>query len=123
MSYLNKVSDLYNMINTGQLLEAFEKYYAEDVEMVEATGATRLGKDINREYEKKFIGMVKEIHGGGVPGITANEETGVTMVESWMDVTFADGNRVKMEQVAVQRWKGDQIVYERFYYNPGPMGA
>ena len=33
-----------------------------------------------------------------------------------MDVTFKDGNRVQMEQVAVQKWAGDQIVHERFYY-------
>ena len=41
------------------------------------------------------------------------------MVESWMDVTMKDGKRNKMEEVAVQKWKGDQIIHERFYYNVG----
>lgn len=117
MSYHAKSTDLYNMINTGQLMEAFEKYYAEDVVLIEATGDKREGKDANREYEKKFLGMLKEVHGAGVTGLTADEQNATTMVESWMDVTFQDGNRVKLEQVAVQRWKGDQIVNERFYYN------
>lgn len=120
MSYLQKVSDLYAMIGQGQLLEAFEKYYHEDVVMVEANGEERKGKDTNREFEKQWLSSVKEMHGGGVIGITANEDEGVTMVETWMDSTFQDGNRMKMEEVCVQKWKGDQIIRERFYYNmPG----
>jgi predicted DNA-binding protein YlxM (UPF0122 family) len=116
MSYLQKAKDLYAMINQGQLLEAFEKYYANDVVMQEVGEAERVGKDINREYEKKFLAMIKEIHGGGVTHFTSNEETGVTMVDNWMEVTFQDGNRVKIEQVAVQTWKGDEIIKEVFYH-------
>ncbi len=44
-------------------------------------------------------------------------EKGKVFVEVEMDVTFKGGNRVKMEQVAVQQWENDQIVHERFYYN------
>lgn len=29
------------------------------------------------------------------------------MVESWMDVTYQNGMRLKTEQVAVQTWDGD----------------
>ena len=121
MSYLEKATDLYNKINSGQLMEAFEEYYHEDVVMIEATGEKREGKDKNREAEKEFLGKVQEFHGAGVVAITANEEEGVTAVESWMKVTFKqDDNPVKLQQVAVQRWEGDQITHERFYYNqPG----
>ena len=34
MSYLEKAQDLYRMIGEGQLLDAFEKYYHENVVMV-----------------------------------------------------------------------------------------
>jgi predicted DNA-binding protein YlxM (UPF0122 family) len=115
MSYLQKVQELYGMINAGQLLEAFEKYYAEEIVMQEVGEAERVGKEVNRDYEKKFVAMVKEVHGGGA-SFASNEETGVTMVENWMDVTFQDGNRIKMEQVAVQTWNGDSIVKEVFYH-------
>ena len=118
MTYLNQAHQLYNMVNQGQILDAFEKYYHDDVVMIEATGHTRKGKAENREYEKKFVSSVKQVHGGGVHAITSDEKSGITMVESWMDVSFADGNRVKMEQVAVQKWDGDKIIHERFYYNP-----
>ena len=119
MSYMDKARDLNQMIFTGQLMDAFEKYYHQDVEMIEATGESTQGKDANRQRELQFVESVQEVHGGGVNGITSNEDDGTTMVESWMDVTFKDGNRVKMEQVAVQHWQDEQIIKERFYYNAG----
>ena len=117
MSYLEKAKNMYDMVFQGQLLQAFDKYYGDDVVMIEATGETTKGKAANRAREEKFLGSVKEFHGAGVNAIASNEDDAVTMVESWMDVTFQDGNRVKLEQVAVQRWEDDHIVNERFYYN------
>ena len=120
MSYLQKISEMYGMIGQGQMLEAFEKYYHDDVVMVEATGEVRNGKAASREFEQQWLASVKEMHDGGVTGITSNEDAGITMVETWMEATFQDGNRIKMEEVCVQKWQGDQIIHERFYYNvPG----
>jgi len=117
MSYLQHAKDLYEMVGQGQLLEAFEKYYHDDVVMIEANGTTRDGKVINMEFQKQFLQGINEMHDGGVTAVTSNEESGVTLVESWMDVSFKDGKRVKMEEVAVQTWKGNLIIRERFYYN------
>ena len=117
MTYLEKAKDLQDMILNGQLLAAFDKYYHEDVVMIEGTGDTTSGKAENRVREEQFLGNIAEFHGAGVLGISSNEDDAITMAEVWMDVTFKDGNRVKMEQTTVQRWKDGQIINERFYYN------
>lgn len=120
MSYLAKAKDIQDKLAKGQLMDAFEKYYHEDVVMIEATGERREGKPINREAEKKFLASVEAWHGSGVVAITSNEAEGFTMVESWMEVTFKGGKPTRMEQIARQKWQGDQIIEERFYYNvPG----
>jgi len=119
MSYKTKVQELYSMIYGGQLLEGFDKFYSENVSMQEPGEKPRLGKAINRTYEENFIGSISSINGGGIDGITADEDNGITMVESWMDVTFKDGNQVRLEQIARQKWEGEQIVEEKFYYNKG----
>jgi ketosteroid isomerase-like protein len=120
MNYLQLAREMYAMTGQGQLLEAFEKYYHEDIIMVEATGEVREGKENNRAFQKQWMSTIKEVHGGGVTAITSNEEEAITMSESWTEVSFQDGNRMKMEEVAVQRWKDDKIIHERFYYNmPG----
>jgi ketosteroid isomerase-like protein len=119
MSYYEKAKDIYDMSAQGKLLDAFEKYYHNDVVMVEATGESRKGKEANRKFQQEFMNMIKNIHGTGVRAITSDEKQATTMVESWMDVTMKDGKRNMMEEVAVQKWKGDQIIHERFYYNMG----
>lgn len=120
MSYLDKEKEVQSMIGQGQLLEAFDKFYADNVVMEEANGEAFEGKSANRKREEEFLASLSEMHGGGVKSMTSNEEDGTTMAEVWMDATFKDGNRIKMEQVSVKKWEGDQIVHERFYYNmPG----
>ncbi len=119
MSYLEKEQELHQMMGQGQMMEAFEKFYAENVVMVEATGQSWEGKDANRQREIEFMGSLKEVHGGGVTAMASDEANGITMTEAWFDATFQDGNRMKMEEVSVKKWEGDQVVHERFYYNPG----
>lgn len=122
MTYQERAADLYNMVNSGQLMDAFEKYYHEDVVMTEATGEERVGKDVNRQAELAFLEKVQEFHGAGVHAVTSNEALKCTMVEAWMEVTFKGApGPIKMEQVTVQHWEGDQIIRERFYYNAAGM--
>lgn len=117
MSYLEKEKDLHKMIGEGNLLGAFDKYYADNVVMEEPRIGRMEGKEANRKREEEFIGSIKEWHDGGVRSIASNEEEGITMSEQFMDVTFADGNRMAWEETSVKKWEGDQIVHEKFYYN------
>ncbi len=122
MSYLKKAQDFQQMQGQGQTMEAFEKYYAEDCRVIEMpTGEIREGKAAQRTAINEWFAMVKEFHGGGVTSITSNEEDGITCCESWFDITFQDGNRRKMQEVGVQKWRGDQIIEEKFYYHMPAM--
>ena len=100
----------------SQLLEAFDKYYADNIVMTEPRG-TREGKQVCRDYEIQFLNSVEAFHGLDVHSIGSDESNGTTFVESSMEVTFKGGPRVNMRQVAVQKWEGDQIVREEFYYD------
>ena len=120
MSCLENATELQTMMGQGQMMDAFEKFYADDVVVVEANGEVRNGKDAQRTAINEWVANVEEMHGGGVGAITSNEDAGVSCVESWTDLTMKGGTRMKMEEVAVQKWKNGQIVHERFYYNlPG----
>ena len=116
MKNLQNATELYQMVNGGKLMDAFEKFYHPNVVMQEVGEEPRTGKDANREHELNFLGTVKAIHGSGFTNVTSNETEGVTMVESWMDITFQNDVRVKVEQVAVQTWDGDHIIKEVFYH-------
>jgi hypothetical protein len=121
MKYKKLATEMYQMVHSGQAMEAFEKFYHEESSMTEATGEVRKGKAVSREFELNWQSSIKEVHGGGVHAITSDEENGIAMVEAWMDATLKDATRMKMEEIARQKWQGDQIIEERFYYNPGPQ--
>ena len=109
--------ELNEMVLNGQALEAFEKFYSDDVVMQESGGDPILGKELNRQREIDFFTSLEQFHGAGVVGHAVSGDRSFS--EWWMDVTFKDGGRVKMEQVAARAWKDGRVVSERFYYNAG----
>ena len=115
------VQELDKQVNddvlSGKAMEAFEKYYAEDVVMQENSEEPRRGKAANRKAEEEFFASVEAFHGASVKASAVNGD--VSFSEWEMDVTFKGGHRVKMSQVAVRHWKNGKIVHERFFYNKG----
>lgn len=109
------VEDLAKMISEGKIMEAFEKYYADDVVMQENEDAPRVGKDASRAYEEAFVNGIVEVHSSKILGTASNEN--YSMIESFMDVTHKDWGRIARTQVGVQTWKDGKIVNEKFYYN------
>ncbi len=107
--------ELDQSILTGKALEAFEKFYADDVVMIEGGGETFEGKDANRKREEEFFGSVAEFHGASIGAKGYGDS--VSLAEWVFDVTFKEAGRVKMEQVVVRTWQDGKVVRERFYYH------
>ncbi len=118
MTNLERAKDLYNQVGQGQLMQAFETYYAENVIMEEPRG-TREGKAACRKSEEEFLNSVEAFHGMEIKATAEDSSKGKVLIEVSMDLTFKGGHRMAMEQVAVQTWQNGQIVHERFYYNAG----
>ena len=118
MSDVKALNDeLDRMVLSGQAMDAFEKFYADDVVMQENVDPPFRGKDVNRKREEEFFASVQTFNDGKVVSSAAGDD--VSFSEWLMDVTFKDGKRYTLEQVAVRRWKDGKIVHERFYYNKG----
>jgi len=118
MTNLERAKDIYNQVGQGQLMQAFETYYAENVVMEEPKGK-REGKDACRAAAEEFLNSVETFHGMEIKAIAEDSTSGKVLIEVWMDITFKGASRVSMEQVATQTWENGQIVHERFYYNAG----
>ena len=108
-------NELNQMVLNGQAMEAFEKYYAEDVVMQENKNDPVVGKDANRKREEEFFASIEEFHGAGVVGVGVTGNHAYS--EWWMDVTLKGVGRTRMEQVTARVWKDGLVVSERFYYD------
>lgn len=102
---------------SGKIMDAFEKYYADDVVMQENSEEPRVGKAANRKAEEDFMSSVEAFHGASVKASAVNGD--VAFSEWEMDITFKGGSRVKFNQVAVRHWKNGKVARERFFYNKG----
>ena len=109
------VDQLNQMILEGKILEAFDKFYADDVVMQDNDYPARVGKDVNRQYEEAFVNGLTEFRGAKVIKTIYSDDLAVT--EWWMDYTHKDYGVRNYTQLAVQRWKNGKIVEEKFYYN------
>ena len=106
---------LNQMILEGTVLDAFEKFYADDVVMQDNDYPVRDGKELNRQYEEAFVNGLTEFRGAKVVNTLVSDDLAVT--EWWFDYTHKDYDTRNYTQLAVQRWKNGKIVEEKFYYN------
>lgn len=109
------VDQLNQMILEGKILDAFEKFYADDVVMQDNNYPARDGKDLNRQYEEAFVNGLTEFRDAKVISTLVSDDMAVT--EWWFDYTHKDYGVRNYRQLAVQRWKDGRIVEEKFYYN------
>jgi SnoaL-like domain len=109
-----RVEDLNQLVLDGKMMEAFEKYYANDIVMQEINMDPVSGKDANREREKKWLSGITEFRGAEVKNVAVGDD--VTMVEWFMDYSHKEYGDVKLDQVTVQTWKDGKIVKEIFYH-------
>lgn len=101
----------------GRILDAFERFYADDVVMQENAATPVAGKAANRERERQFVESIEQFHQAALLGAAAE---GDRSYSEWiLDVALKGGLRVKLEQVAVRQWRNGQVTHERFYYNAG----
>lgn len=109
------VDQLNQMILEGKILDAFDKFYADDVVMQDNDFPVRVGKEICRQFEENFVNGLTEFRGAKVLNTIISD--GIAVNEWWMDFTHKDWGVRSYTQVAVQRWKNGKIIEEKFYYN------
>ncbi len=116
MSDLNaRDQKLNEMILQGEILEAFEKFYADDIVMEEGDDR-RVGKEENREYEKQFVNSLQEFHSAEIKARAVDEQNNVTFSQWDNEMTLEGVGRVEQKQVSVRTWNDDgQITNEKFY--------
>lgn len=122
MTNLERANAMNKMAAEGQMMEALKTYYHEDSIKVEGTGDVTEGLEANLKFHEEWLSSIKEFHGSGITAAAEDPSNGKVMMESWVDITFQDGTRMKMEEVEVQTWEDGKIKHIRFYYDTRGMG-
>ena len=96
--------------------DAIEEYYAENASMQENDLPPRVGRDVLLANERAVLARSRSVKSKCVRPVFVN---GDHVVVRWIfEFEFHDGSRIRMDELAYQRWQGDRIVEEKFFYDP-----
>ena len=115
------------MVERNEHAEACEMFYTADSTMQENQEPPRRGRDAHVANERRVLGRARAVRSQCVRPVFVH---GDRVVIRWIfDFDWLDGSITHMEELAYQRWEGEQIAEETFFYDPAqrapkrPAGA
>ena len=109
------LKDLNSLVLNGKMMDAFEKYYHNDVVMHDNDLPPTIGKEANRKRETEFLSNITDFRGAEVKGIATGD--GISSVVWSYDYTHKEWGVMNYTQVSVQQWKDGKIINEKFIYS------
>jgi len=96
--------------------EACEEFYTEQSSMQENQLPPRIGRAAHVANEHKIMSRAKSVASKCVRPVFVN---GDHVVIRWIfDFEWLDGTAMHMEELAYQRWEGERIAEETFFFDP-----
>jgi SnoaL-like domain len=97
-------------------LEAIEEFYTENASMQENNEPPRVGKAVLIAHEAAALARVASVTSECVRPVFHHEDH---VVIRWIfEFTGNDGSKRRIEELAYQRWEGEHIAQEQFFYDP-----
>lgn len=99
--------------------EAIAEFYTEDASMRENRKEPRRGRDALIAREKKTLARAKSVESICVRPVFV---AGDRVVIRWIfRFEWQDGTKTELEELACQRWEGERIAEEEFFYDPAQL--
>jgi len=110
-TFKTAVEDVIAKVVGGKSLDAFDRYYADDVTMQENEQPPRVGKAACRAFEEDFLSKVKAMRTFAC--VISGDKA---FIVYRIDVDHADLGTLKMSEVAIQEWSNGKVAREKFVY-------
>ena len=116
MPSLETVERFVARVEANAHAEAIEEFYTPDASMQENQAAPRRGREALVSGEKKVLARARSLSSQCVRPVFVN---GDKVVIRWIfTFEWQDGSTTRMEELAWQRWEGERIAEETFFYDP-----
>ena len=107
-------------LEDGDFVGAIEQFYTPDAATYENNSAPTVGRDKLAAKERGVLAAFKEVKAARVgPSLIEGDNVASRWIFSF---TNAEGVTRTLEEIAWQTWRGDQLIEERFYYDPKQLG-
>ncbi|MDQ8729636.1 nuclear transport factor 2 family protein [Bradyrhizobium sp. LHD-71] len=108
-------------VESNDHVGAIERYYAPDASTRENLAPPTVGKDVLIAKERKVLASYKSVKTTRLSPILVDGDTSVL---HWrFEFTPENGPVRVMEELALQTWRGEELVEERFFYDPRQLAS
>jgi ketosteroid isomerase-like protein len=114
-----KVLQLIALVERGKYVEAIQQFYCEDASMQENDHPPRKGRELLVKHEQSMMASFKTVR--TLPVKTYLVEGDDVVIRWQFEFTRPDGKTLRMEELALQRWRGEKVAEERFFYDPAQL--
>ena len=104
------------LVESNDHVRACELFYTEQSTMQENQGPPRVGRHAHVASERQVMARAESVTSTCVRPVLVN---GDHVVIRWIfRFAWRDGSVTRMEELAWQRWEGERIAEETFFYDP-----
>ena len=115
----DRVQAFVALVEAARYVEALEQFYHPDASMRDNQQEPRLGLERLIADEKATMARFAAMKTDPVTDLLIDGDK--VMIRWRFTFTPAEGPAMIMEELALQRWDGDRIAEERFFYDPRQM--
>ena len=106
-------------VESNAHVEAIEEFYTERASMRENMNPPRVGRDTLMAGERATLARMRSVQSRCVRPVFVD---GDRVVVRWIFRFEGHDGRVReMEELACQRWQGERIAEEQFFYDPAQL--
>jgi SnoaL-like domain len=103
-------------VESNDHVGAIERFYAADAQTRENLAPPTVGKEALIAKEKRALASAKSVTTTRLSPILME---GDTVVFHWrFEFRREDGSARTIEELALQTWRGEELIEERFFYDP-----
>jgi hypothetical protein len=103
-------------VESNAHVDAIRDFYSDDASMRENFEAPRVGRETLMAHEAKALARTASVTSQCVRPVFVS---GDNVVIRWIfEFTANDGTKARIEELAYQRWRGDKVCEEQFFYDP-----
>ena len=107
------------LVEQNAHVEAVEQFYTADASMQENQAPPRVGREAHAANERRVLARARSLTSQCVRPVFVN---GDFVVIRWIfRFEWQDGTVTRMEELAYQRWEGERIAEETFFYDPAQL--
>jgi ketosteroid isomerase-like protein len=113
-----RLNEFIAVVESGDHAVAIERYYTEDSSMQENANPPRVGRDTLVAHERGVLARMSNVYSKAISSVVEGDRVAIHWI---FELTDKSGKVRRVDEVAMQQWRGGKIFRERFFYDPsGP---